>query len=242
MGQVYRIVNKINGYQYVGATKHTGKKRFREHVNNSKHPERNTYQNLAKAIAEFGEENFELIVMLDKVPEDKLFEAEKFCFRILNRRYKDFYNMTECGKGVTGFKHTEEDLKRISKASVGNNYASCMTDKKRAMYARRSCNSGWRDNISKSSKGKKGTFAGKHHTMQSKQLAKTNRGKPVYRYSLNGVYIDAFHSLSDAGKFLQTSGKASNGTSASYAISQCCRGILKTAYGYIWKFEGVETN
>lgn len=242
MGQVYRIVNKINGCQYVGATKSTGKKRFQEHINNSKHPERNTYQNLAKAIAELGPENFELIVMLDNVSDDKLFEAERFCFRILHKRYSDFYNMTECGKGVTGFRHTEADKQKMSDASKGNSYASCMTDKKRAMYIKRSNNKYWRDNISKSAKGKKGTFRGKHHTTEAKKLAQTNRGRRVYRYDFNGNYLDSFKSLSEAGRFLENLGKAKNGSSASYVVSQCCRGLLKTAYGYRWKFEGVETN
>lgn len=58
-----------------------------------------------------------------------------------------------------------------------------------------------------------------------------NKGSiPVSQYSREGVYIRTFTGAADAARFL---GKKSSG---SCDITNCCRGNLKTAYGYVWKY------
>lgn len=52
--------------------------------------------------------------------------------------------------------------------------------------------------------------------------------KKVMQYSLNNIFIQEWVTASEVQKVI--------GYSQS-AISQCCRGKLKTAYGYIWKFK-----
>lgn len=58
-----------------------------------------------------------------------------------------------------------------------------------------------------------------------------NKGAiPVSQYSREGDYIRTFVGAADAARFL---GKKSSG---SCDITNCCRGNLKTAYGYIWRY------
>lgn len=61
------------------------------------------------------------------------------------------------------------------------------------------------------------------------KLSKHNKNsKKVEQYSLDNKYIRTFNSLIEAANFL---GKNYSN------ISTCCRGKIKSAYGYIWKFE-----
>lgn len=52
--------------------------------------------------------------------------------------------------------------------------------------------------------------------------------KRVAQYSLDGKLIKIWDCAADAGR---------NGYSRT-AITQCCRGKLKTSYGYVWKYAG----
>ena len=59
--------------------------------------------------------------------------------------------------------------------------------------------------------------------------------KRINQYDLDGNFIKQWNSLNEAASFLN---KTSSG-----AISNCCSGKNKTAYGYKWKYsEGGETN
>ena len=62
------------------------------------------------------------------------------------------------------------------------------------------------------------------------QLANTNGklSKPVLQYTLEGIFIKEWKSTMDVQRnlgFYQSS------------ISECCRNIRKTAYGYLWKYK-----
>jgi hypothetical protein len=56
----------------------------------------------------------------------------------------------------------------------------------------------------------------------------TNTKKSVIQYDKNGNFIKEWGCGFDAAKFL---GKQNS------AISECCYGKRKTAYGYVWKFK-----
>jgi len=52
----------------------------------------------------------------------------------------------------------------------------------------------------------------------------------VHQYSLNGKYIKTFPSIASAGKSI-------NLTHSQHSdISKCCKGKIKYAHGYIWRF------
>lgn len=71
----------------------------------------------------------------------------------------------------------------------------------------------------------------KRHINKSPLVGKFGKdnfnSKAVYQYSLDGVFIRKFDSMMDVQREL--------GFSYS-AISQCCRGKQKTAYGFRWKY------
>ena len=59
--------------------------------------------------------------------------------------------------------------------------------------------------------------------------------KPVNQYTLDGEYITTYKSLTDACRVLKLT---KNG---SCVISQCCKGVYKSAHGFIWKFADDDT-
>lgn len=54
--------------------------------------------------------------------------------------------------------------------------------------------------------------------------------KSVVQYSIDGEELNRFASISDANKYLGKNIKSTN-------ICKCCKGINKTAYGYLWRYE-----
>ena len=64
-----------------------------------------------------------------------------------------------------------------------------------------------------------------------KQLNDKNKSKVVLQYSLDGTFIKEWKSTKDVQRNL--------GFDNSH-ISKCCRNIIKTSYGYIWKYKNEE--
>lgn len=64
-----------------------------------------------------------------------------------------------------------------------------------------------------------------------KKIGESNKGKrslKVLMYSKTGEYLRSFDSLTEAADYLNKT---------PVHISKCCKGIRKTAYGYMWKYE-----
>ncbi len=102
----------------------------------------------------------------------------------------------------------------------------------------------WRDNLSKSHKGKVVTsetrlkmseshlnkpspFKGQTHTSQTRIIISKSLSKSVLQYDINGNLLNIFPSIKEAA--LQTN---TNKTS----ISGACSGKYKKVGGYIWKY------
>lgn len=59
----------------------------------------------------------------------------------------------------------------------------------------------------------------------------TNKSKVVLQYSLDGTFVKEWKSTRDIQRMTGYS---------SGCISECCRNIRKSAYGYIWKYKNEE--
>ena len=96
---IYRITNALNGKQYIGYTKKSIKRRFREHVCAARNL--SAYQ-LHQAIRKHGEENFS-IELLENVTEETSTIREQFWIEECGT-FKNGYNMTLGGDGTYGVK------------------------------------------------------------------------------------------------------------------------------------------
>ena len=68
----------------------------------------------------------------------------------------------------------------------------------------------------------------KKHRETAKYQCKKNFNKKVLQYNLNGNFIKEWNSITDASNFYNISISS---------ITQCCQGILKSSYKYIWKYK-----
>jgi group I intron endonuclease len=136
------------------------------------------------------------------------------------KKYKslgcDMMNVREPGNGG---KMSEESKLKISIANKGKKHPS--------MYGPRSEET--RKKIAESIKGRK---LSENHC---KKISLRNQGKVTHhkvilQYSLDGEFIKEFISICDAEREIGKKGANSN-------ISACCKGRLKSCYGFIWKYK-----
>ena len=128
------------------------------------------------------------------------------------------------GESKKGKSFSEEHKKKLSESHKGK-HRSEETKKK----------------ISKSLRGENSPFYGKHLSEEhKKKMSESHKGKykgkdhpgskPILMYDKEGNFIKRFDCVADASEYFGKDRSCSN-------ITLCLRGINKTAYGFIFKYE-----
>ena len=82
---IYIIKNFANNKIYIGKTERSVEERFREHLQESRHPNSPTYNYcLSRAIRKYGENAFDVAILAEDVPIEKL--------DLVEAHYIDMYN------------------------------------------------------------------------------------------------------------------------------------------------------
>lgn len=220
-----------NGKVYIGVTSQRLKRRF----NNGKGYFHN--EHFKRAILLYGWKNIKHEVLMSGLTREKAIIEEK--------RLIAFYDSTDFNKGynlMTGGDglgtHTKETREKIRMNNIGNKW----TEEQRAKYI--ASKTGFRQSEATKAKlraqriGEKNPYFGKHHTEEEKNRirasmpdrkgGKSNLARAVIQYSASGEFIKKYPAISIAGQ--------ENGIVNYYNISACCRGKLKTSYGFIWRY------
>ena len=222
-----------NGKMYVGITKLKPEHRWNEGRGYYKQPK------FFNAINKYGWDNFKHEILLDNLTIEQAELAEKL--------FIGYWSLTnqECGYNIDGGGKlnkyvSDETRKKMSIAHSGcNNH----------MYGRHHTKD-TRDKISKANKGKhegkNNPRYGKKHTKEAiLKMSVANKGKTISQETRkklsislgkqvvamdknNGKIISVYNSTREAER--QTEIPHTN-------ISECCRGIRKTAGGYKWKYK-----
>lgn len=119
---VYKITNKINNKIYIGITKYEISKRFKEHwyIANRKIEKSN---HLHSAMLKYGIDNFSVEEIESCDNYENLKKREMYWIKYYNSNNSDIgYNLTEGGDGFTGYVWTEEAIKNMSKAKIGQHH------------------------------------------------------------------------------------------------------------------------
>jgi hypothetical protein len=106
--------------KYVGQTIRTLKQRKSSHLSSSK--KGSTYY-LHRAIRKYGAENFKWEVIYNATSEEELNEKETYFIKEYNTNSQDGYNLTEGGRGIRGWKHSELTKEKIKQCAIKNNSA-----------------------------------------------------------------------------------------------------------------------
>lgn len=230
---IYKITCLVTNKVYIGLTIQTLKKRWEHHVSDSKRRDYYFY----RAIKKYGEEKFEISEIEKCSSFEKLKEREIYWITFYDSNNSEFgYNSTLGGDGTIGYKHTESTKKKIS--------ISCKNKSKPFSEKHK-------ENLSKSQKGEKNSFFGKHHSQQTltkmsrihtkknksisdelllknyKKKKFNNKGLFVLQFDFQGNFIKEWISAHQAGRELKID---------SSDISKVCRNKRTAAGGYIWRY------
>ena len=213
MGYIYCITNLINEKKYVGKTTYSVTKRFQEHCRDSK-KERCERRPLYDAMNKYGIENF-VVKELIECPNDELDSYEKMYIEKLQTYGHNGYNATKGRDGSILFDYD----KIIETYALGGTMTECA--------AKMHCSV---DTVKKVL------------TINNIPIRHNRRGccsdpKKVEQYSLEGVFIKEWESITLAAHWLVDNGYAKTYNSGvKQKIRLCMRGKNKTAYKFIWKF------
>jgi group I intron endonuclease len=166
-------------------------------------------------------------------PENHMFEIIEECsLKQLNEReifYKQqfidefgwdkvlFCNIHDTGGGPK----SEEHRKKIGIGNLGRKHSDVTKLKMSLKAIGRKYSDESKHKMSISKQGKK-------FSEEKKTNMKGKRCKPILQYDLNNVFIKEWESFKD---ITNTLGFHNSG------LCFCCKGIQKTAYGYIWKYK-----
>ncbi len=211
MNTVYKISNIINNKIYFGVTQQDLKVRWQQHKCNSNKKSYHLYN----AIKKYGFDNFYIEIVFEAQTKKEMLdkEIELISMYNTNNRLYGYNNSTGGESSRKGCKLTQEQKNNISeyqKNRIRKSH-SIETIKKMSLVAK------GRDMtkvIEKSVKVRKG--------IQSHNVCK------VYKYSLDGVFIEKFDSYTLAAK---------NVGGVVCAFGALKKDRLKTYKNFIWKFE-----
>jgi len=119
MWYVYKITNLVNGKLYVGKTDNI-RKRWNGHKTAARRQDPNDFTILHRAMRKYGFDNFKIERLSEHMGEEVALAEEVRMIAELNTRDRSIgYNMTEGGDGASGYKFTDEQRKKLSKAKKG---------------------------------------------------------------------------------------------------------------------------
>ena len=237
-GYIYIISNKINDKVYIGQTIESLEKRFRDHVSASKSKNKKGVI-LYNAMQKHGVENF-YIEELQKISCDsekelreKINEAERYYIKMYNSQKPNGYNVTSGGSNVTDSIKVKVDqyttdgefIKTYSSIQLaqqtighesGSSIIKCCQGRCMVVYGYV-----WR-------------YHGDPFNKYDVRIENYGR-KEVDCYSLDGEFIKTYKSMAIGAKALGYVNKNNKGEASK--ISNCCKGLRYSAYGYIWRYK-----
>ena len=232
---VYKHTSPTNKV-YIGITSLKPSLRWRldgsGYIRNDRH---NTY--FANAIQKYGWDNFKHEILFENLSKE---EAEQKEIELI-----DYYKSTnkDCGYniqsgGINGYvftddvrkylsdihkgkHHTEETKNKMSKSKIGHYVSEETRNKIKTANAGKTVSISTRNKMSELRKGN--TLSVEHKIKIS-----NSHKKKLLQYSKDGIFIKEYNSVKDACFELSF---------CHQNITACCRGINKTAYGYIWRYK-----
>ena len=258
---IYKIENKINGKIYIGQSINITE-RWYQHKYDAVREERLAYNSIIhKAFRKYGIENFSFEI-LEECPSEDLDEKERYWIQELNTIQPNGYNIMPGGQKVRAIEQRCVDCNKVIFKGA-TRCRQCEDKRKSVIYwqnrpdvltlAEMVKSKGYEQvgklfNVSGNTiknwcvayglpSRKQDLIKWYNSKMgieeQPIEKIKKQIKKPVDQIDLKtGEIIHSFESVADAMRFL--------GLSKSSHIIECCKGKLKQAYGYIWKYASLD--
>lgn len=221
MYSIYAHINKINGKMYIGQTAVKPEERWKngKAYNNSRY--------FANAIKKYGWDSFIHIVIYSNLTKEQAAIIEE---ELISR-----YDTTNRAKGYNiryGGIHSR--YSEESKLLISQHHAD-VSGSKNPFYGKHHSNE-LKERLRMKFTGRPPTRTGLM-SEQAKQKMKDNhydcsgaknpRARKINQYDLNGNFIRSFWGCTEVKELY---GFDNSG------IAKCCKGQVKTSYGYIWRY------
>jgi group I intron endonuclease len=256
MGFIYKATYRVSGKAYIGQTIRPIEKRMLRHQQPS-----SKCKAFLGAIQKHGWENFD--VEWYEIPDEDLNFYEEMLVALLGTLAPGGYNLKE-GGGARGKMSdvskqkmreawTIERKQKLSEANSGKTLAPETKQKlseaqlgEKAFWYGKTRTPDTKQKISEALAGEKHPMYGKNHIHDTKQKmsdakigANNHASKTVYRYDLDGTYVDSFGSGGEAARRVMSSEE--NERSVSKSIRRCVRGDRKDEYnGFRWSYKKMD--
>jgi len=220
-----------NGKVYIGITSQRPENRFKNgggYWHN---------EHFLRAISLYGWENIQHEILKTGLTRWQAIKEEKRLIAAYDStNYENGYNKMTGGDGIGT--HTQETIEYLRKINTGKHWTKEQKEAQRQRKLGHTLPESSKERLRQMRTGKNNPFYGKKHTEESKRRIKENALRPigeksvnarsVIQYDTSGNMIKQYGAISVAG--------TENNFQNPYNISACCRGKLKTAYGYIWRY------
>lgn len=253
---IYYLSDSKGNIRYVGKTKNEPRKRLYKHILECKSEERSHKINWIKSLLSKGERP--IIEVIDEVPEEEWQFWEEYWISQLKSWGFQLTNLTIGGDGGNGYKHTSDSKKKMRRSKIGTklpdeqknkisqsikdryveypNYNRSGNNLKKLIDRELLYNLYIVDNLSLNKISNKLGFSKKKifTSLKEYNISKpkeswvgqlsTQPKKIVLQYDLSNNFIKEYHGIPDIGIHKSN-------------IANCCRGISKSAGGFIWKYK-----
>jgi len=221
---IYQIENKINNHIYIGSSADftSRYKRHRRDLRSGRHHSRY----LQRAYDKYGEHNFKVSVVALVDDENDLIPMEQ---HFLDNFIPE-YNMNPTAGSNLSRRWSAESRRRMSIAQTGRKHPQHVKDKISKAHKELKISVGRIASLEtreKQSKAQKGRV---HSNETRAKLSESLKGvgiKSVDQFTLNGEYLKTWESMTS----VQDELGIHRGN-----VSRCCRGVVKRAGQFIWKF------
>ena len=122
---IYLVTNLVNQMKYVGQTIQTLKKRKAAHLNAAY---RGSTYYFHRSIKKYGKQNFSWEVIYKASSFEELNGKEIEYIKKYNTFSKFGYNLTEGGRGILGWKHSDVTKEKIRKFAISSNVCKNLID------------------------------------------------------------------------------------------------------------------
>lgn len=258
---IYTLSDINENIRYIGKTKNILRKRLYAHIFESINSNKSNYKsNWIKSLLNKGERP--IINIIDEVPEEEWEFWEEYWISQFKSWGFNLTNLTKGGEGGNGYKHTDDSKRKMRKSKLGTKLSVeqrkkisesvKLKAKENPLYNRGYGNSRIHldreelyqkyiiENLSLNNcasffgVSKKTVFTNiteygyKKDKNNWKEQLSSHTKKIVLQYGLSGNFIKEWLGLDVIQR--ETRINKSN-------IANCCRGISKSAGGYIWKYK-----
>ena len=211
MGYIYCITNQINNKQYIGKTLSTVEKRFKEHCRDCK-KDKLCNRPLYSAMRKYGIENFSVETLEEVNNPSDLAIREQFWISKRKTYGKTGYNATIGGDGKSYLNYDLIKEEFFLGVNIKEIASKYNIDSKTVRKIRKLYN-----------------------------IPIIYKGRKVYQYNKNNELIKIHNSIRQAFKDILRDNPILSNSSGHRHIIECCQGKIKTAYGYVWKYENQQT-